>query len=245
MSVKTTPDLRVGTAAWSVPTSHRGQSQNKISVLEHYAQHFNAVEINSSFYRPHRRRTYEKWAGLVSPDFLFSVKIPKQTTHDLRWKNIAEPLKQFAGEVSGLGPKLGCLLVQLPPSLAFCAQDHGTSFALLRQQVACPVICEPRHHTWFETGVDAFLADRGIGRAAVDPTRFPQAATPGGAALACYYRLHGSPEIYHSAYTTLELDSIAKAIMDRTAAPQVWCIFDNTADGHAFHNAMTLQKHFK
>ena len=91
------------------------------SHLERYGAILNAVEINSSFYRPHRTATYERWAASVPEDFRFAVKVPKAITHERRLKDVGDLLDRFLSEVSGLGPKLGPLLVQLPPSLSFQA----------------------------------------------------------------------------------------------------------------------------
>ena len=77
----------------------------------------NAVEINSSFDHPHRRGTYERWAATVPVGFRFSVKMPREITHDRRLMNVEGALDRFISEAIGLGDKLGMLLVQLPPSL--------------------------------------------------------------------------------------------------------------------------------
>ena len=79
------------------------------------------MEINSSFYRPHRTATYERWAASVPEDFRFAVKVPKAITHERRLKDASDLLDRFLSEAGGLGPKLGPLLVQLPPSLSFQA----------------------------------------------------------------------------------------------------------------------------
>src|SRR3954452_11395225 len=89
------------------------------SNLERYAARFSCAEINSSFYRPHRRATYERWAASVPADFRFAVKVPKAVTHQRRLKDVGDLLDRFLSEVGGLGPTRGPLLVQLPPSLPF------------------------------------------------------------------------------------------------------------------------------
>ena len=76
-----------------------------------------AVEINSSFYRPHRPSTYARWAAETPEGFPFAVKLPKEITHKRRLVDVAEPLDRFLAETAALGPKRGPLLVQLPPSL--------------------------------------------------------------------------------------------------------------------------------
>jgi uncharacterized protein YecE (DUF72 family) len=74
------------------------------------------VEINSSFYRPHRTGTYERWAAFVLEEFRFAVKVLKAITHERRLKQAGDLLDRFVLEVAGLEPKVGPLLVQLPPS---------------------------------------------------------------------------------------------------------------------------------
>src|SRR4051794_10397874 len=111
--------VRIGTAGWSIPKAYAAPFPPSGSHLERYGAVFNAVEINSSFYRPHRIATYERWAATVPEDFRFAIKVPKSVTHERRLKDTGDLLDQFVSEVTGLGPKLGPLLVQLPPSLAF------------------------------------------------------------------------------------------------------------------------------
>src|SRR5215207_10102592 len=120
--------IRIGTAAWSIPKEHAVLFPAAGSHLERYGAIFNAVEINSSFYRPHRTATYERWAASVPEDFRFAVKVPKSVTHERRLKDAGDLLDQFVSEVGGLGPKLGPLLIQLPPSLAF---QEGVADAFL------------------------------------------------------------------------------------------------------------------
>src|SRR5215217_2835510 len=111
--------IRTGTAAWSIPREHAAPFPVTGSHLERYGAVFNAVEINSSFYRPHRTATYERWAASVPEDFRFAVKVPKAITHERRLTDVDDLLDRFLSEAGGLGTKLGPLLVQLPPSLSF------------------------------------------------------------------------------------------------------------------------------
>ena len=82
----------VGTAAWNLPQAHRDAFPARGSQLERYAGRFPAVEINSSFYRPHRPATYERWAASVPDEFRFAVKMPREITHKRRLADVAEPL---------------------------------------------------------------------------------------------------------------------------------------------------------
>jgi len=87
--------------------------------LIRYAAALSAVEINSSFYRPHRPATYARWASSVPENFRFAVKIPKLATHERRLVDVSDVLDRFLSEVTSLGGKLGPLLIQLPPTLSF------------------------------------------------------------------------------------------------------------------------------
>jgi len=101
-----------------VPSRYSGTIPAGGSHLERYARRLNAAEINSSFHRPHRRKTYERWARCTPANFRFSVKVPKTMTHEARLASCGALLDRFVAEVTGLGDKLGALLVQLPPKFA-------------------------------------------------------------------------------------------------------------------------------
>lgn len=219
----------VGTAGWSIPTLHAASFPDDGTHLARYARVFDGVEINSSFYRPHRTATYERWAASVPDRFRFAVKMPKAITHERRLVDVSDLLERFLAEAGGLGAKLGPVLVQLPPSLAFDDQTPRF-FDALRDRFAGAVVCEPRHPTWFTDAVDELLAAHGIGRVAADPAPVPRAATPGGSVSARYYRLHGSPRMYYSPYDPAALDAIARQLAaDLAGGVSPWCIFDNTA----------------
>src|SRR6187455_1643415 len=107
------PPIYVGVAGWPIPKPHAGLFPETGSHLQRYAARFNAVEINSSFYRPHRPATYARWAASVPPDFRFAVKVPREITHRRRLVEVDDLLERFPGEATHLGEKLGPLLVQL------------------------------------------------------------------------------------------------------------------------------------
>jgi uncharacterized protein YecE (DUF72 family) len=210
--------------------------------LERYGAVFSAVEINTSFYRPHRRETYERWAASVPKDFRFAAKVPKVITHERRLKDAREPLDRFLAEVSGLGDALGPLLVQLPPSLAFQEGVSDIFLSELRDLFAGRIVCEPRHASWFAAGVDALLDQLQIARVAADPAPVPAAGEPGGWKGLSYYRLHGSPRIYYSPYETEVLVGVASRLArDAAAGAETWCIFDNTAAFAATGDALTAK----
>jgi uncharacterized protein YecE (DUF72 family) len=208
------------------------------SLLQRYAAVFPAVEINSSFYRPHRPGTYARWAASVPDGFRFAVKLPRTVTHEAGLAGTAPLLDRFLAEVRALGDRLGVVLVQLPPSLAFDCEAAAAFFDDLRARHPGAVACEPRHPSWFTDEAEALLGSREIARVAADPAVAPRAAHPGGWPGLAYWRLHGSPRMYYSAYPGAELDRVAAALLG--VSGERWCIFDNTAGGAAAGQALDL-----
>jgi uncharacterized protein YecE (DUF72 family) len=231
----------VGAAGWSLASDIQAKFPKRGTHLTRYAARFPAVEINSSFYKPHQQATYAKWAASVPAAFRFSVKLPKTITHAQRLVGAAGMIDTFLGEVSGLGDKLGCLLVQLPPSLEFEARVAARFFAVLRKRYGGAVVLEARHASWFTANAQQLLIRHCIGGVAADPAPVPAAAAPTGWPGLVYYRLHGSPRMYYSAYEEDRLKAIAGQLASRTnAGAEVWCIFDNTAAGAALPDAFKV-----
>ena len=238
-------NIFIGCAGWSLRKEHQPLFPKGASHLERYAGRFRCVEINSSFYKPHRPATYRRWRESTPSEFRFAVKVPRTITHTARLRDAAPLLDQFLGEATALEEKLGPLLVQLPPSLRFEAASVEAFFAEFRARHAGPIVCEPRHKTWFTEEAEELLKSHRIGRVAADPPRAEMDAEPGGDLSVIYYRLHGSPEIYYSAYPDEKLDEAHRELLRWSAsAEQVWCIFDNTAEGHATTNALALGERF-
>ena len=232
---------RIGCAGWSIPKQHASAFPSLGSHLERYAARFPAVEINSSFYRPHQPATYARWATTVPDNFRFSAKIPKAITHDQRLAASDVMLSVFLSEVTCLGPKLGCLLVQLPPSLTYDRAIVEEFLLDLRAQYRGRVVIEPRHPSWFTPDVAARLNVHRVGQVAADPACVPAAAEPAGWPELVYVRLHGSPKIYYSTYDEAYLDRLARWLRELAAtADEIWCIFDNTALFAATPNALGL-----
>jgi uncharacterized protein YecE (DUF72 family) len=233
--------LWIGTAGWSVPSRYAAEIAPGGSHLERYAKRLNAVEINSSFYRPHQRMTYERWAQCTPPGFRFSVKVPKAMTHEARLAGCGPLLDRFVAEVSGLGDKLGVLVVQLPPKFTFEEAVADGFFRELRARTNAPIALEPRNASWFAAEVEEWLAERQIARVAADPAPVAGAGKPGGWKGLAYYRWHGSPRIYFSDYDATALASLKLRLDEHRARNiPVWCIFDNTASGAALGNALGL-----
>jgi uncharacterized protein YecE (DUF72 family) len=230
----------IGCAGWSIPKEASARLPGAGSHLQRYAAMLPVTEINSSFYRPHRPQTYERWAASVPDGFRFSVKLPRAITHDARLVGVEQLLDQFAREAGTLGDKLGCVLVQLPPKLVFDEDVASDFFASLRQRFGCMLAVEARNPSWFGENATRLLRERGITRVIADPAAGqpgPHQPTTGD----IYVRLHGSPRVYYSSYSPEYLEALAQDMaVHAQAGRTVWCIFDNTASGAATVNALDL-----
>jgi uncharacterized protein YecE (DUF72 family) len=231
----------VGTAGWSIPRAQQPHFPVGESHLHRYAKVFPAVEINSTFHRPHRATTFERWAASVPRAFQFSIKVPRTITHDQRLAGSAALVREFLASVAPLGAHAGCLLVQLPPSLAFDARVARAFFTMMRNRFDRGIALEPRHASWFERRADRLLHEYEVARVAADPPRVEGGAEPGGWRGLAYFRLHGSPRIYYSSYEDAFLDALAGKLQElRRGRVPTWCIFDNTTLGAATGNALSV-----
>lgn len=233
-----TIQLYLGTAGWQLPAPVRDRTPDKDSVLERYATLFNAVEVNSTFYKLPRPATAARWAASVPAGFRFAVKMPKAITHQRGTGDIAALLADFRVVLDAFGPKRGPVLVQLPPKQAFDVVAEDLLWSIADHDLG-PVVVEPRHRSWSEA--DGLLRRLGFARVAADPSRFPGDQRPGGDQGLAYLRLHGSPRTYWSAYTTAQIDAWARTLADHPA-PVKWVVFDNTAQGAAAQNALELEQ---
>ena len=200
-------DFYVGTAGWALPRAHQAAFAGDGAHLVRYASMFDAVEINSTFRRTHRPATLERWAASVPARFRFSVKLPQAITHGARLADTEHLLDVFLSEMAPLGSALGCMLVQLPPSLAFDETTACRFLTALRKRYDGPVAMEPRHADLVR-GKARWPAARACASRAWPPIlpRAPGDSVPGGFDGFAYHRLHGAPRIYYSAYDEPFLD---------------------------------------
>jgi uncharacterized protein YecE (DUF72 family) len=233
--------VRIGTAGWSIASRYVSEFPAEGMALERYAHRLSCVEINSSFYRSHRPDTWTRWGAMVPADFRFAVKIPRSITHERRLRGCGDLIARLLDETAGLGDKLAVLLVQLPPTLDYRPEVAEDFLTELSATTRAHIVCEPRHPSWFAPAPDAHLAQLRVARVAADPGPVPGAGDPGGWRGFAYWRLHGSPDIYHSPYDFHRIDLYAERITGNgsKAAPP-WCIFDNTASFAALGNALEL-----
>ncbi|GAB2670603.1 DUF72 domain-containing protein [Gordonia jinhuaensis] len=233
--------MRVGTSGWVYPPWRKtfypdGLVQRR--ELEYLSRTLNSVEINGSFYSLQRPSSYQRWAQQTPADFEFAVKGPRYVTHMRRLVDVDEALANFfASGVLALGAKLGPILWQLPPTLAFdaavirdfcarlprstgeaarCATHHGPVVegrALTHTDLDAPMrhAIEPRHPSFTEYAMRETLAGTGVAVVLADSAgTFPVLDVD--TADFRYLRLHGDAELYASGYTDAALDDWAARV---------------------------------
>ena len=232
--------IRVGCAGWNIPKLASRHFDCTGSHLERYAAVFNCCEVNSSFYRVHMQKTWERWATSVPDDFRFAVKMSKAITHCTALNCSGAVLSAFFRQIEFIHDKLGPVLIQLPPKLGFEPILAKKFLTMLRECYLGDVVWEPRHASWFDPGVDELLKEFRVARVAADPAVVPAAGQPGSFGDLVYFRLHGSPRRYYSGYSDAFIDELSARIahLDRNA--RAWCVFDNTASGAAIQDALRL-----
>ena len=234
--------IYIGTAGWSIPRASAHRYHTEGTHLQRYARVFPCAEINSSFHRSHSASTYGKWAASTPCAFRFAVKVPRLITHELKLRRARAPFEQFLAESSGLGDQRGPLLVQLPPSFAFEARIAARFFDVVRTHYDGPVVCEPRHPSWFAARPHAVLQRYAVARVVADPPITDGAHAPGGWDG---YRLLSLARCPAHVLVAVRRELPLAARDACTAVSEsvdVWCVFDNTATGAALENAWELQR---
>ncbi|NUT46921.1 MAG: DUF72 domain-containing protein [Saccharothrix sp.] len=265
-----TGEVRVGTSGWVYPT-WRGAFYPEGLVrrreLAHISGLLSSVELNGSFYSLRRPSSYRAWAGQTPDDFLFAVQGGRYITHLKQLRDDEVPLANFfASGVLALGPKLGPVLWQLPPTTAFDPDRLAAFFDLLPRTTAAAAELAGRHddrlagdRAWTTTDADrplrhalevrhptflvpefqALLRAHGIALVVSHSAgRYPY--LEGVTADFAYVRLHGSRSLYVGSYTDDELDEWAARIRAWSADHDVYAYFDNDTDAAAPRDALRL-----
>src|SRR5439155_11147385 len=113
----------------------------------HYARCCQVVEVNNAFYRLPEAKTFAQWAERTPDDFVVGVKASRYLTHIKRLQDPAEPVARFMERARCLGPKLGPVLLQLPPTLRL--ELGRLDETLSRFPADVRVAVELRHESWF------------------------------------------------------------------------------------------------
>jgi len=234
------PNLHLGTSGWSYP-GWRGRfypsSLPAKGWLPFYAEHFNTVEINMTFYRFPKEDTLKNWLDLTPPEFTFTLKANRQITHLKKLRNVGHDVDFFCHLARTLGHKLGGILFQLPPAVV---RDDS----LLRDflSVLSPEyrnVIEFRDASWFAEGVYELLRTCRVAFCIVSSARVPSDAIM--TSDTAYFRFHGLTGGYRHDYSDDELRTWAKVIRE-TGAAETFAYFNNDYQAFAVRNAVRLRE---
>jgi uncharacterized protein YecE (DUF72 family) len=206
--------------------------------LEHYAAHFDTVELNASHYRLPTERAVRDWRQRVPPGFVYAVKASRLITHYRRLANCEAELATFIDRMRGLGDRIGPVLYQLPPQVR---RDNARLAAFLRLLPRDLLhVFEFRHPSWWERPVFDLLAAHG---AAFCVYNMGDTTTPVVATCAdLYVRFHGPGGVYASSYDDTLLADWAGRLAAVPGVRRIWAYFNNDAHGYAPKNAARLRE---
>jgi uncharacterized protein YecE (DUF72 family) len=257
----------IGTSGWQYPDwrgvlyppsagrGERGLPQRLW--LEHYASRFVTVENNNAFYRLPARATFQSWAARTPPDFVMAVKASRYLTHLRRLRDPAEPAARLLGAASGLGGKLGPILLQLPPTLradeealrrmdqcltalrgAWQSRGGGQDQPKAELRVAV----EPRHDSWWSSEARTLLAGHEAALAWADRLERPVVPLWRTAGWG-YLRLHEGAGSTWPGYHLSALRAWAQRIAALwPASADVYVYFNNDAGGAAVRDAVAFAR---
>jgi len=236
-------DYFIGTSGWTYP--HWQGRFYPVGLpasrrFAYYAQHFNAVEINATFYRAFKEQTYLKWAAQAPEGFRYVLKAPRTITHRKYLEGVEEDIRAFWTSVSLLGDKLGLVLLQLAPSTPY--DPPRLRQALLTFGDPSRVAVEFRHQRWLTQEIRDLLAELGVVFCEADSPK----SRPVGwvTAATAYFRLHGRSHWYSHNYTHDELSEIKHLALQAIhhQARAVYIFFNNDFEAFAPFNALALQQ---
>ena len=208
--------------------------------LEHYAERWQTVEVNNAFYMLPKQETFEAWRKRTPEDFVVGVKISRYLSHIKRLKDPHEPVERFLKHARWLGPKLGPLLLQLPPNLKIDLAALDETLTLFGKEVRVAV--EFRHDTWFVAKVKALLTEHGAAFVLAD--RGAKPITPlWRTADWGYVRWHEGRSRPLPCYSRSNMDEWAGRIADLwEPAEDVYAYFNNDPSGCALRDAVVFSE---
>jgi uncharacterized protein YecE (DUF72 family) len=235
-----TPAVRVGCSGWQY-RHWRGDfypaTLPSSRWLEHYAQRFDTVEINNSFYRLPEASTFAAWEQRAPAGFLYAVKASRFLTHMKKLKDPEEPLARFFSCAVELGRALGPVLYQLPPSWPLNLERLETFLGALPAGHGHAV--EFRDPTWYDDRVFGLLEEHGVALCLHDMAGSASGRLPVGPFV--YVRFHGTSK-YSGSYSEAVLEQWAQWLSECHAEGKaVFAYFNNDTGGHAPRDAARLR----
>ncbi len=238
----TSPIVHIGTSGWNYEVFigrlyPPGTSKRKF--LETYAQLLDTVELNASFYRSFPDSTWKGWHDRTPTGFLWSVKVSRYITHIKRLKVERESIEKFWHSVQLLSEKLAVCLFQLPPSLKYDRDLLIEFLDMLPHEINAAF--EARHISWHCDEVWRIFEERNIVWVVSHTAdRYPMSLKT--TSDIAYIRLHGPKTLYHGLYGKDSLRKWRDTILEW--GKNTFIYFDNTDDGSAALDALTMKRLF-
>lgn len=238
--------LRIGCSGWSYK-DWRGdfypEKMPQREWLAHYAETFDTVEINNTFYRLPSEDAVKGWIDQTPKGFEYAVKASRYLTHVKKLKNLETYGKTRL--FNSLAPmqkakKLGVILWQLPPN--FHRNDERLASALGALEEGCSHAFEFRHPSWFCDDVYSALSERNVALVMADDPEMPFQDHGELTADFIYIRFHRGSRGRDGNYAPTEIGAWAKRIAEWRKKRGVWAYFNNDQSGHAFRNATALRE---
>lgn len=237
-------NIHIGTSGWSYK-HWKGlfypPELKPTEWLTFFAERYINTEINASFYYLPLKKTVEGWMEKVPASFKFCPKISRYITHIKRLKDPEETLEKFFKVFAPMKPKMGPVLVQLPPSLKFDYEVAEHFYSVTKKQYKGYYFAmEVRHDTWLAEESLTLMAKYDIAFViSQSGKRFPYAEHV--TAKHIYVRFHGPRELYASSYSDEELHAFAKLFKQwQKEKHSVWAFFNNDVFGYALKDAVRL-----
>jgi uncharacterized protein YecE (DUF72 family) len=233
--------VRVGCSGWQYD-SWRGKLYPercpKRRWLEVYAEHFDTVEVNSTFYRLARREAVEGWVKQTPPEFLFAVKASRYLTHIRRLREIDEGIKRFYEPIEPLieAGRLGPVLWQLPENFH---RDDERLAGLLKRLPPGRHTIEFRHASWFVPEVMAMLRSHDVALTVGDHPSRPFQSNEATADW-MFIRFHYGARGRSGNYSATEIAEWAERIDRWRRRESIYVYYNNDWNSYAPANARLL-----
>ncbi len=235
--------IRVGCSGWNYASwkeeFYGGRPAR--AWLEHYARHFDTVEVNNTFYRLPNRDAVANWERTAPPGFLFAVKASRYLTHVKRLNDLGPGLERFYERIEPLlrSPKIGPLLWQLPPN--FQRDDERLAGALARMPSAQRHCIEFRHPSWFADGVYELLREHGVALVIGDRPEVKEFQAHVFTARWTFVRFHHGSRGRRGNYSESELEEWAQRFEDWSREVEILAYFNNDWEAFAVKNGLWLK----
>lgn len=205
--------------------------------FDYYCEHFKTLELNVTFYRFPQLSFLQNWYGKSPADFRFAVKAPRAITHYKKFNDTTDLITSFYDTINnGLQEKLGPVLFQLPPS--FIYDDQKLDRIINSLNPSFKNVLELRHVSWWNPAVYQKLAEHNITFCGMSHPTLPDEVIQNTPIV--YYRFHGVPMLYRSAYSKDFLQKVVNAVKQNPDNREGWFYFNNDFDAIGVGNAKDM-----